>query len=151
MLNSVNCSTVIRSPTVKIPMLLREATSETYGPLVYLHHINLPILSYFYCFYFTFCSINQKYQKYYFTIYPSISDLTLQITVKVLTTPYHVGCELVFVCAGTRRLVCSLLLDCYLGSKKLRKILTLLGCITLFSSRENQRSAQEVARTRLIF
>ena len=31
----------------KILMLLREATSETYGPRVYLHHINLPILSYF--------------------------------------------------------------------------------------------------------
>ena len=35
---------------------------------------------------FTFRSINQKYQKYYFTIYPSISYLTLQITVKGLTT-----------------------------------------------------------------
>ena len=38
-------------------MLLREATSETYGPQVYLHHINLPILSYFLrlllLFYFT--------------------------------------------------------------------------------------------------
>ena len=31
---SINCSTVIRSPTV-ILMLLREATSETYGPRVY--------------------------------------------------------------------------------------------------------------------
>ena len=35
----------------------------------------------------TFRSINQKYQKYYFTFYPSLSDLTLQITVKGLTTP----------------------------------------------------------------
>ena len=38
----------------KIFMLLREATSETYGPRVYLHHINLPILSYFFAFYFAF-------------------------------------------------------------------------------------------------
>ena len=41
----------------KILMPLREATSETYGPRVYLHHINLPTLSYFLrfllCFYFT--------------------------------------------------------------------------------------------------
>ena len=41
----------------RILMLSREATSETYGPRVYLHHINLPILSYFLllllCFYFT--------------------------------------------------------------------------------------------------
>ena len=34
----------------KILMLLREATSETYGPRVYLHHINLPTLIYFLCF-----------------------------------------------------------------------------------------------------
>ena len=31
----------------KILMLLREATGETYGPRVYLHHINLPLLFYF--------------------------------------------------------------------------------------------------------
>ena len=30
-------------------MLSREATSETYGPRVYLHHINLLLLSYFLC------------------------------------------------------------------------------------------------------
>ena len=40
----------------------------------------------------------------------------------------------------------GLLLDRYLGSQKPREILTLLCCITLSSSRENQRSAQEVAR-----
>ena len=40
----------------------------------------------------------------------------------------------------------SLLLDWYLGSQKLREILTLLYCITLSSPRENQRNAQEVAR-----
>ena len=50
---------------------------------------------------FTFHSINpKKYQKYYFTVYPSLSDLTLQITVKGLTTPYRIGCKLVFVCVG---------------------------------------------------
>ena len=37
----------------RILMLSREATSETYGPRVYLHHINLPILSYLLCLYFT--------------------------------------------------------------------------------------------------
>ena len=31
--------------------ILREATSETYGPGVFCHHINLPILSYFLCFF----------------------------------------------------------------------------------------------------
>ena len=51
-----------------------------------------------------------------------------------------------FVCVGTRWLARGLLLDWYLGSQKLREILTLLYCINLSSSRENQRSAQEVAR-----
>ena len=51
-----------------------------------------------------------------------------------------------FVCVGTRLLVRGLLLDWYLGSQKLREILTLLYYINLSSSRENQRSAEEVAR-----
>ena len=34
----------------RLLMLLREATSETYGPRVYLHHINLLLLSYFLCY-----------------------------------------------------------------------------------------------------
>ena len=62
----------------KILMLLREATSEIYGPRVYLYHINAPTL--YYCFdfllylLFYFASIYQKYQKYYLS---SLSDLTL--------------------------------------------------------------------------
>ena len=53
----------------RILMLLREATSETYGPRVYSHHINLHYFST--CFVFTlpftfhFASLYQKYQKYY--------------------------------------------------------------------------------------
>ena len=51
----------------RILMLLREATSETYGPRVYSHHTNL----YYFitCFAFTlpftfyFASIYQKYQN----------------------------------------------------------------------------------------
>ena len=68
------------------------------------------------------------------------------MTVKGLTTPYRVGCEDLFVLCRCEGLARSLLLDWYLGSQKLREILTLLCCITLSSSRENQRSAQEVAR-----
>ena len=48
-------------------MLLREATSETYGPRVYSHHINLhhfTIALLLLCFYFIyFASLYQKYQK----------------------------------------------------------------------------------------
>ena len=57
-------------------MLLREATSETYGPQVYSHHINLYYFIYLLCFTlpftFYFSSIYQKYQKIL-----SLSDLTL--------------------------------------------------------------------------
>ena len=50
-------------------MLSREATSETYGPGVYSHHINLHYfnlaLLFYFAFTFHFASLYQKYQKYY--------------------------------------------------------------------------------------
>ena len=64
---SMNCSTVICSPTV-IFAFKREASSETYSPGSLFHHISYllhhtsfqsTILQSF-----TFRSINQKYQKY---------------------------------------------------------------------------------------
>ena len=58
----------------KIPMFLREATSETYGPWVYLHHINLPILSYLLCFYFTLHLYHKNTKN---IILSYLSDLTL--------------------------------------------------------------------------
>ena len=62
----------------KILMLLREATSETYGPRVYLHHINLPILSYFLCFLLCFYFTLHLYHKNTKNIILSyLSDLTL--------------------------------------------------------------------------
>ena len=70
-------------------MLLREATSEIYGPRVYSHHINLPTL--YYCFAFLLCllfylaSSYQKYQKYYLS---SLSDLTLVSDREGLDNPY---------------------------------------------------------------
>ena len=53
----------------RILMLLREATSETYGPgslshHINLHHFNLALIFYF-AFTFYFASLYQKYQKYY--------------------------------------------------------------------------------------
>ena len=54
---SINCSAVICSPTL-ILAILREATSETYGPRVYLHRINLPTLCYLLFLYFYFASLS---------------------------------------------------------------------------------------------
>ena len=68
---SINCSAVICSPTV-IHAILREATSETYGPRVYSPS-------------YKFQSIQQKYQKYLSYYLYQIS--LLQVAVKGLTTP----------------------------------------------------------------
>ena len=88
---SINCPAAIFSPTVLFS-ILREASSETYGLRVYLPSYKFPIYNISFrstiLQYFTFRSINQKYQKYFFSDYPSILYLTLQITMKGLTTPF---------------------------------------------------------------
>ena len=63
---SINCSTVIRSPTL-ILVIMREASSEHYGPRVYFTS------------YFQPCSFSLLH-------FPP-SDLTLQSIMKGLTTP----------------------------------------------------------------
>ena len=62
----------------RILMLLREATSETYGPQVSFSSYQSPSLYYCFAFFtlpftFHFASLYQKYQKYYLS---SLSDLT---------------------------------------------------------------------------
>ena len=62
---SINCLTVICSPTV-ILMLLREATSETYGPRVYLLSYLLPIYFYLHlCFLHLYYKIPKIYLSYH--------------------------------------------------------------------------------------
>ena len=123
--------------------ILREATSETYGPRVYL-------LSYKFPLYFILQSLLSIYIikiPKIFILLLSLSDLTLVSDREGIDSPYiTLVARFLIFCAGTRRFACSLLLDWYLGSQKLREILTLLCCITLSSSRENQRNAQELAR-----
>ena len=56
----------------RILMLLREATSETYGPRVYSHHINLRhfnlVLLFYFAFYFLLCISIPKIPKILFII-----------------------------------------------------------------------------------
>ena len=112
---SINCSAVICSPTV-IFSILREASSETYAPRVYFPSYKFPI--------YNFSFQSTLFSIFYFPIYkpkiPKIFTLPfiylcqislLQVTVKGLTTPYRVGCKLVFVCAGIRLFVRCILLD----------------------------------------
>ena len=136
---SINCSAVICSPTV-IHAILREATSETYGPRSTLHHISFQstiLVYYLFCnLYFPIYTI--KITKIF--IFLSLSDLTFVSACEGSDNPFiALVARFLFVCAGTRWLACSLLLDWYLGSQKLREILMLLCYITLSSSRENQR------------
>ena len=81
---SINCSAVICSPTV-IHAILREATSETYGPQVYFTSYKFSIYNSSLLFILQSLSIPQKYQKYlsYYLFQISL----LQVAVKGLTTP----------------------------------------------------------------
>ena len=101
---SMNCSALICSPIVIIS-ILREASSETYAPGSIFHHISfrstifvsdlLSLQS------ITFRSINQKYQKYYFTVYLSLSDLTFAIDREGIDNPFiALGASCLIVCAG---------------------------------------------------
>ena len=138
---SINCSTVICSPTVILMLSWEKPLVKPMAPESIFHHINF--LSIYYFFRYLFCNL-------YFPIYiikiPKIfillsqSDLTFASGREGIDNPFiALVARFLFVCVGTRRLACSLLLDWYLGSQKLREILTLLCCITLSSSRENQR------------
>ena len=139
---SINCLAVICSPTV-IVSILREASSETYGPRIYFPSYKFPIykfsflFNFFAIFYFLFHKL--KIPKILLYVYPSILDPTLQIIVKGLTTPLSRWVQ-VGVCLCRYSVTCALsptgLIPWF---SKLRKILTLLCCITLSSSMENQR------------
>ena len=88
MLFYINCSTVICSPTVEFA-ILREATSETYGPRVYLasyyFHINLLFLLPF-ILQSLLSNLYHKNTKKYLSYYLYQISL-LQVAVKGLTTP----------------------------------------------------------------
>ena len=142
---SINCSRVICSPIVLFA-ILRESTSETYGPGSIFHHISFrsTILQSF-----TFRSLNQKYQKYLLYLLFRFMYLyqisLLQVTVKGLTTPLSRWVQAVW-------LVMKVLVICVLSPTRLipwfsnwGKYLFLLCCTTLSSSREKPTQAQEVA------
>ena len=131
---SINCSTVICSPTVEYAILI-EATGETYGPRVYLPSYKSPIYFYFAIFTFNLYHKNTKN-----IILSSLSDLTFATGREGIDNPFiALVARFLIFCAGTRDLrVVSYWIDT-LVLKKLWDILTLLCCIALSSSRENQR------------
>ena len=133
---SINCSAVICSPTV-IFSILREASSETYGPRVYLLSYKLSIYFYLHLY---FSNLYYKIPKIY------LSYHTISIRSHFRKWPwrdwqplYRVGCEFSVCLCRCVGLLRSLLLDWYLGSQKLREILTLLLLHHPFLFKENQR------------
>ena len=147
MLNSVNCSTVICSSTVEYLCSWEKPLVKPMPPGSIFHHINLPTTSYFWRrFYFTFFTLHLYHKNTKNIILSYLSDLTLVSDRVGIDNPLSRWLRGFICLCRCEGLVRGLLLDWYLGSQKLRAILTLLCCITLSSSRENQRSAQEVAR-----
>ena len=85
--------------------ILREATSETYGPQVHFPSYKFPIYFYFAIFTFIFIIKIPK-------ILSSLSDLTIASGREGIDNPFiALVARFLFVCAGTRRLACNLLLD----------------------------------------
>src|SRR5215216_763925 len=81
---SFNCSVVICSPTVLFA-ILREASSETYGPRVYFPSYKFPIY-YFAIFYFPI--YKPKIPKIFTLLFIYLYQISLlQVTMKGLTTP----------------------------------------------------------------
>ena len=105
---SINCSAVICSPTV-IYAILREATSETYGPRVYLLSYFLPIYFYLHLY---FLHLYYKIQKYIYLIILSLLDLTFASGREGIDNPFvALVASSLFVCVASWDLLRSLLLD----------------------------------------
>ena len=99
MLNSINFSTVIRLPTV-ILMLLREATSETYGPRLFSIILIFQHLVIFIAFYFTLLLYHKNTKN---IILSYLSDLTLVSDREGIDNPFiALVARFLIVCAGTR-------------------------------------------------
>ena len=133
---SINSSTVICSPIVLFAFK-REASSETYGPRVYLLSYKFPIYFYLHLY---FLHLYYKIPKIY------LSYLIISIRSHFRKWPwrdwqplYCVGCEFLVCLCRCMGLLRSLLLDWYLGCQKLKEILMLLLLHHPFLFKENQR------------
>ena len=141
MLSSINCPTILCSPTV-ILMLLREATSETYAPGSIFHHINLPTLSYFYCLLFNLHLYHKNTKS---IILSYLSDLTLVSDREGIDNPLSCWLRgvICFVQVLRTRTQPPTILIPWISKTKGNTYATLLHHPFLF--KEIQHSAQEVA------
>ena len=119
----------------RILMLSREATSQTYGPRVYFLSYEFPIYFYFAIFNFNLYHKNTK--NIYLII--SIRSHFCKWPWRDWQPLYRVGCKVLICLCRYEGLAPRLLLDWYLGSQKLREILTLLLMRHPFLFKENRR------------
>ena len=125
---SINCSTVICSPTVILMLSWEKPLVKPMAPGSIFHHINLPTLSYFcyclFCFYFTLHLYHKNTQKSYLII--SIRSHFCKWPWRDWQPLYRVGCKVLICLCRYEGLACGLLLDWYIGSQKLRDTYTTL-------------------------
>ena len=89
--------------------ILREATSETYGPRVYLLSYKFPI---YFILQSLLSNLYHKNTKNVYLILLSLSNLTFASGHEGIDNPFiALVARFLIVCAGTRRFACSLLLD----------------------------------------
>ena len=89
--------------------ILREATSETYGPRVYFPSYKFPI---YFILQSLLFNLYHKNTKNIYLILLSLSDLTFASGREGIDNPFTaLVARFLIICAGTRRLACNLLLD----------------------------------------
>ena len=134
---SINCSTVICSPTIILVLSWEKPLVKPMAPGSIFHHTSFQ--SALFCYLLLSIYII-KISKILILLLSSLSDLTLASGGEGIDNPFiALVARFLFVCVGTRWLTRGLLLDWYFGTQQLREILTLLCYITLSSSTENQR------------
>ena len=134
---SINCSTVIFSPTVILMLSWEKPLVKPMAPGSIFYHISFQSIFILQCLLSIY--IIKIPKIFILLLLLSLSDLTLASGREGINNPFiTLVARFLFLYVGTRWLARGLLLDWYLGSKKLREMLTLLCCITLSSSRENQ-------------
>ena len=137
---SINCSTVICSPTVILMLSWEKPLVNPMAPGSIFYHISFQ--STFICI-FTFPIYIIKYHKYIYLIILSLSDLTFASYCEGINNPFiALVARFLFVCVGTRDFWGASYWIDTLVLKNWGKYLRYYCCITLSSSRKTNASSR---------
>ena len=135
---SINCSTVICSPPVILMLSWDKPLVKSMAPRSLFHYIEslfhiiesrLHLASFWFTILQSLLSnlYTQKYQTYLlYRLSISIRSHFCKWSWRDWQPLYRVGCKVLICLCRYEGFACSLLLDWYIGSQKLREILTLL-------------------------